>query len=106
MSDHSPTGSFFQYVKSYLIVGAALLVGTLLTVWAAAIDLHATWLNITVALIIASTKAGLVILFFMHLISEKQAIYAILAFTVFFFIGLMGLTLWSMHDFPLMTKVW
>jgi hypothetical protein len=36
----------------------------------------------------------------MHLISEKKMIYTVLAFTVFFFIGLMGLTLWAMHDFP------
>ena len=37
----------------------------------------------------------------MHLISERKMIYGILGFTVFFFAGLMALTLWSMHDFPL-----
>ncbi len=27
-------------------------------------------------------------------------IYTVLAFTVFFFAGLMGLTVWAMRDFP------
>ncbi len=38
--------------------------------------------------------------FFMHLISERKMIYTLLAFTVFFFAGLMGLTVWAMQDFP------
>ena len=104
MSHHQPTGSFVQYVRGYLIVGLALIIGTALTVWAASIDLHATWLNVTVALIIAITKSSLVALFFMHLISEKQVIYSVLVCTVFFFAGLMGLTLWAMHDFPMFTS--
>ena len=32
----------------------------------------------------------------MHLISEKKMIYAVLGFTVFFFVALMYLTLFSM----------
>ena len=36
----------------------------------------------------------------MHLLSEKKMIYTLLAFTVFFFAGLMGLTLYAMQDFP------
>jgi hypothetical protein len=36
----------------------------------------------------------------MHLISEKQLIYTVLAFTAFFFIGLMFLTIGHFHDFP------
>jgi hypothetical protein len=38
--------------------------------------------------------------FLMHLISEKKMIYTVLAFTVFFVIGLFALTLYAMHDFP------
>jgi hypothetical protein len=30
-------------------------------------------------------------------------IYGILGFTVFFFTGLMALTVWSFHDFPPLT---
>jgi hypothetical protein len=36
----------------------------------------------------------------MHLVSEKKAIYALLVFTVFFFVGLMGLTWWAYYDLP------
>jgi hypothetical protein len=35
--------------------------------------------------------------YFMHLISEKKMIYGILLATVFFFAGLMYLTVWSMN---------
>jgi len=56
-----------------------------------------------VALLIASCKAFLVAGFFMHLISERKMIYCIMAFTAFFFVGLMGLTLWAMGDFPFNT---
>ena len=44
---------------------------------------------VVVALIIASIKGGLVAAVFMHLISERQAIYSLLLLTVFFFILLM-----------------
>ena len=45
-------------------------------------------------------KASLVAGYFMHLISERKLIYCILAFTAFFFVGLMFLTLVAYHDFP------
>ena len=41
-------------------------------------------------------KGFLVAGYFMHLISEKKMIYGILIATVFFFTGLMFLTVWSM----------
>jgi len=40
----------------------------------------------------------------MHLISERKMIYGILAFTAFFFVGLMALTIWHYHDFPMFTS--
>jgi hypothetical protein len=39
----------------------------------------------------------------MHLISERKMIYNVMGFTAFFFISLMFLTLYAMHDFPAMT---
>ncbi|MHC4816201.1 MAG: cytochrome C oxidase subunit IV family protein [Planctomycetota bacterium] len=51
-------------VRVYLLVFAALMVGTALTVWAA--FLHLGPLNDIVALAIAVTKATLVVLYFMH----------------------------------------
>ena len=88
-----------SHVKTYVKVFVALAVGTLITVAVSRFDLgHAG--NISLALIIAVLKAFLVAGFFMHLVSEKKPIYTILVFTAFFFVGLMALTIWSMHDYP------
>jgi cytochrome c oxidase subunit 4 len=100
MSDHSADVS--KHIRGYLIIGATLIIGTVLTVLASYVDLGHHW-NIVLALIIATVKASLVALFFMHLISEKQMIYTVLAFTVFFFAGLMFLMVGAYHDFPSLT---
>ena len=94
---------FSHHVRRYLIVFVALLVGTVVTVLASFIPFPSREINIAVALVIASCKAFLVAGFFMHLISERKMIYGILGFTVFFFTGLMALTLWSFADFPPLT---
>jgi cytochrome c oxidase subunit 4 len=54
--------------KIYFAIFGALMVGTFLTVAAAKIDLNQYFsgLNIIVALVIATCKASLVVLFFMH----------------------------------------
>jgi cytochrome c oxidase subunit IV len=114
MSDHAHTHTqahgddhghdVSKHIRGYLIIGGTLIVGTVITVLASQIDLGHTW-NIVLALIIASVKASLVALYFMHLISEKQMIYTVLAFTVFFFIALMGLTLWANADLPATTAI-
>jgi cytochrome c oxidase subunit IV len=85
-----------KHVRTYLIIGVALMIGTVLTVWASLINFGSIEINIVVALIIASAKGFLVVGFFMHLLSEKKMIYSVLATTVFFFTALLYLTLWSM----------
>ena len=85
-----------KHVRTYLGVFVALLVGTLITVGVAQVDLGRG--NIAVALIIAAIEAALVGAFFMHLVSEKKMIYTIMAFTVVFFVALMLLTVLSMGD--------
>ena len=97
MSDHSSDVS--KHIRGYMIVGGTLLIGTILTVLASYVDLGHHW-NIVLALVIATVKASLVALFFMHLISERQMIYIVLAFTAFFLVGLMFLTIGSFADFP------
>ena len=92
-----------HHVRRYLYVFVALILGTIFTVWASYIHFPSREINIAVALVIASCKAFLVAGYFMHLVSEKKMVYGILGFTVFFFTGLMALTLWSAHDFPLHT---
>jgi cytochrome c oxidase subunit 4 len=107
MSDHPSTSQALHvdehtveemrhHIRRYLIVGVALAIGTALTVWASLINFGSIEINIVVALIIATAKGLLVAGFFMHLVSEKKMIYAVLATTAFFVLGLFALTLWSM----------
>ena len=84
-------------VRRYLIIFGCLFAGTVATVSAYYLHLPSVAVTIAVALFIASVKAFLVAGFFMHLISERKMIYGILAATVFFFSGLMYLTVWSLH---------
>jgi len=46
---------------------------------------------VTVALIVAIIKGSLVACYFMHLLSERKLIYAVMALTVTFFIVLLSL---------------
>lgn len=71
--------------RLYLIIFGALLVGTVLTVLVATVELldiggHGfdVW-DMVLGLIIASVKATLVALIFMHLNHEKKAVYWIFA---------------------------
>ena len=92
-------------VRRYMIVFAALVVGTIVTVLVSKIHFGAADSNtgnILVGLAIALVKGFLVAGFFMHLISERVMIYTILIATVFFFGGLMYLTLWSLEAKSLM----
>ena len=98
MSDQHPPDHFSHHVRRYLLVFYALLFGTLITVGASYIPFGHHAVNIGVALFIACGKAFLVAGYFMHLISEKKMIYGILIATVFFFAGLMYLTIWSMDS--------
>jgi len=91
---HSPE-EIKREVRIYLIVFGSLAVLTGATVAARyLLDLPMRY-AITVALIIAGIKGFLVAGFFMHLLSEKKLIYAILALTVIFFAVLLWL---PVHD--------
>ena len=80
-------------LKTYTMVGATLLVFTCITVAVAYLTP-----SITVGLLIATFKAGLVAAVFMHLNSEKPTIYKILFFTFIFVSGLMLLFMLALHD--------
>jgi cytochrome c oxidase subunit 4 len=97
MSNHESAHDFQKHVKRYLFVFYALIVGTIVTVLASRVHLDSVALTIAIALFIAVVKGFLVAGYFMHLISEKKMIYGILLATVFFFAGLMYLTIWSMN---------
>lgn len=84
-------------VRPYLIVFGALLVLTLVTVAVSYLDKPPA-LTIAIGLALATAKAALVALFFMHLKNERQLIYVTLAFTGVFFAALLGFTLWTEAD--------
>ena len=76
---------------TYLLVFLALMVGTVITVLASYV--HMGWLNTPVAMVIAITKAMLVILFFMHLKDHPKLIKVTFAAAFFFFAILIAHTL-------------
>ena len=75
-------------IRRYWIIGVALFLLTIVTVTVSYLDVS-PGMAVFIALVIACIKAGLVAAVFMHLISEKQAIYALLLLTAIFFAGLM-----------------
>lgn len=77
-----------EQIRVYFIVFGALAVLTALTVAVAYLGLPIVP-AVIVGLSIATVKGGLVAGYFMHLISEKQVIYVVLAFTVVFFIAML-----------------
>ena len=86
-----------KHVKVYIMVFAALMVLTVVTVGVAYLAL-AVPLAITVALIIATVKGSLVARYFMQLVSEKSPIYWTLLVTAAFFLVLMFVPLLAMLD--------
>lgn len=87
-----------SHLRFYWAIFGALGVFTLITVGVAQIDFGSHANNFAIGLLIATVKAALVALFFMHLWGEKKLIYRILAFTVFFAIGLFALSLLAYFD--------
>jgi cytochrome c oxidase subunit 4 len=96
MSDHSKSSP----LKVYFSVWAALLVGTFITYKAAFIELGR--FNAGVALIIATVKALLVALFFMHLKGASEKLLKMVVISTVFFLFI--LLVLSMADYG--TRGW
>jgi cytochrome c oxidase subunit 4 len=75
---HGSTGAH----RTYVAVFAALLLLTVVTVLVSYVDLGL--LNVVVALLIASVKATLVALFFMHLKGENRLVWGFALVPIFF----------------------
>jgi cytochrome c oxidase subunit 4 len=84
-AEHSSPEEFRKHLGKYYVVFVALLCLTAITVGVSYLKLNRP-LAITIALIIATVKAGMVAGVFMHLISEKKVIYAVLILTAAFFL--------------------
>lgn len=93
-----------KHVKLYMLIGVILFICTVLTVAVAKIE----WLDfgergfdtidMVIGLLIASLKATLVAVIFMHLNHEKSMIYWIFGIGLFFGFCLMAITAFSFSD--------
>jgi caa(3)-type oxidase subunit IV len=93
---HADQEAIKKSIRSYMTVGALLLVFTGVTV--AANQFHlAVPAAITVALIIATIKGSMVASVFMHLSHEKKWIYGALLLTLVFFVALLFLPILSVR---------
>ncbi len=94
-SDHAV--DIDRHVRIYITVFVALMVLTIVTVTVSRYHLPMP-IAVTVALIVATIKGSLVACYFMHLISEKKMIYAVLGLTAAFFLALLALPVLTVHD--------
>jgi cytochrome c oxidase subunit 4 len=100
-SDHAATSmtgdhavDIDKHVRVYITVFVALMVLTIVTVAISRFHFPVP-IAVTVALIVATIKGALVAGYFMHLVSEKKLIYAVLALTVVFFAALIALPVFT-----------
>jgi cytochrome c oxidase subunit 4 len=83
-----------RHVRIYVTVFVGLMALTLITVAIAYLHLPLR-MAVAVALLIATIKGSLVACYFMHLISERRLIFAVMGLTVAFFLALLLLPVLS-----------
>lgn len=79
-----------KHVRIYITVFVALMALTIITVMISRVHLPLP-IAVSVALLVATVKGSLVACYFMHLISEKKLIFAVLILTGVFFAALLAL---------------
>ena len=94
-SDHAV--DIDKHVRIYITVFVTLMVLTIVTVAISRLHLSVP-VAVTIALVVATIKGSLVACYFMHLISEKKLIYAVLILTVAFFIVLIAVPVLTVHN--------
>jgi cytochrome c oxidase subunit IV len=77
--------------KVYIVIFASLMLGTGLTVWAAFQNFHQY--NIVIALGIATIKATLVVLYFMHARYSPRRTQLVIVCSIFWLAIMLALTL-------------
>ena len=98
---HEHPVNFNNYLRRCVFIFIAILCAVGLMVWISYLPPHYTWAaKAAMILSVACANAFVVAGFLMHLLSEKKMIYTLLAFTVFFVIGLFVLTICATQDFP------
>ena len=94
MADHRPEHTYTEHIvppSVYLAIILTLVVLTAITVGAAFIDLGRY--NIVVALVIATTKASLVVLYFMHAKYSHRRTQLVIVAGIFWLALLLFMTL-------------
>jgi cytochrome c oxidase subunit IV len=94
-SDHAV--DIDKHVRVYITVFVALMALTIVTVAISRFHLPVP-VAVSVALLVAIIKGSLVAGYFMHLVSEKKVIYAVLVLTAAFFVALLALPVLTVHD--------
>jgi len=104
MSDHAAASTtsdhavdIDKHVRVYITVFVALMVLTVITVGISRLHLSVP-IAVAVALFVAIVKGSLVAGYFMHLVSEKKLIYAVLVLTAVFFAALLALPVFTVSD--------
>lgn len=98
MSDsHTHEHDIKKEVRAYIAVFVALAILTVITVAVSYIPFIMA-VAVTIGLLIATIKASLVALFFMHLRMERRLIYWSLVLTLVFLLALFVLPLWAYWD--------
>jgi caa(3)-type oxidase subunit IV len=100
MSESEQPVNLKSYFRLCAVVFVVVLCTTALMIYASFLPHFGRTAKVTMILAIAVVNAFLVAGYLMHLLSEKKMVYTVLIFTVIFFIGLMGLTMFAMNDFP------
>jgi cytochrome c oxidase subunit 4 len=77
--------------KIYLAIFASLMLGTGITVWAAFQNFGK--FNIVIALVIATVKATLVVLYFMHARYSPKRTHLVIICSIFWLAIMLGMTL-------------
>jgi caa(3)-type oxidase subunit IV len=104
MNDLKTSADLKQYSKRCFYVFLAVVCGTLAMVAASFAPVSSSSLKVGLVLAVALFNAVMVATFLMHLVSEKRFVLVVLAFTVFFFISLLALTVIAAHDVPAVLK--
>ncbi|MCY3630201.1 MAG: cytochrome C oxidase subunit IV family protein [Bacteroidota bacterium] len=86
-----------RHVKVYLVVFASLAVLTVVTVLVSYLSIPFVP-ALLIALVIATVKASLVALYFMHLVSEKQVVLWVLLVSGIFLIAMFALFIGAHAD--------
>jgi len=84
-----------KHVRAYLMVFGALTLLTIITVAASWVHFSSIALTVAIAMLIASIKGTLVACYFMHILTERKALYSVLILCAIFFVALMFLPVFT-----------